>query len=445
MKKVLLMVLAGVLAGAFAPARAADDGENKFEFDGMVRARYEYLNNYLDQFDNQSGSSAFDDAFGVTPYRVMIGMTGMFAHDITAHADLQYVGSFGDENPNKDFDPFAPNGGPTGQGDTSQRFATQGVQLYQGWLELGHIGGSDFSVRAGRAEHTYGTEFVMGDNDFYSGQSFDGVRGMWQHGASDLNVFYYKVAERNCIFGIECDGLGGSTDANLFGGTYDWTFKNWGTVGGYIIVGQDLESDTKVNNIGVRWNRDMMTGDKLNMFDWNVEYLMQTGDFDGITTPETKIKGMAYELWFAFNFNAGNSHGRVHIGTLATSGDDLTTTDNEEYVDMFGDFHAHNRFGDLDWVDQNGQSDTTDYNIGYEHWFGTNHYVMLAYHMFQETESNGAAEDKIGDEIDLKYGYQMSKNLAFSVMIGQASPNDDFFGGPTDPVQRIYGQAEVRW
>ena len=452
MKKVLLTVLAGVLAGTtFVPARAEDDAENKFEFNGDVRARYEYLSNYTDLQDTDSATGAFSDSFGIAPYRVMIGMTGNFAKNVTAHVDLQYTGHFGDEfNPSKDNPFFGTFPGPAGQGDAAYQFATQGVQLYQGWLDIGKIGGSDFSVRVGRGEHTYGTELFLGDNDYYSGQSFDGVRGMWQHGASDLNFFYYKISENNC-FG-PCFGVDTSADSNLWGATYDWTFKTMGTVGGYVLEAQDLGGDgpvffpdSNIMTVGARWNRGMMTGDKLNMFDWNIEYAIQDGDGGGpFGGPETKIKSWVGEGWFAFNFNAGESHGRVHIGTLMTSGDDFTSADVEEFFTLYGDFHANNRFGDVDWVDQFGPSNLTDYNIGYQHWFG-NHSVMVAYHMFQETESNGAAEDKIGDEIDLEYAYKYSKNVTFTVMLGQASPNDKFFGFATDPVQRMSGQVNVRW
>jgi hypothetical protein len=204
----------------------------------------------------------------------------------------------------------------------------------------------------------------------------------------------------------------------------------------------------------------MMTGDKLNMFDWNIEYAMQTGDGGGpFGGPETKISSWVGEGWFAFNYNAGNTHGRVHIGTLMTSGDDLaaSSTKSEEFVPLFGDFHANNRFGDLDWVDQFGPSNITDYNIGYQHWFGDAHSIMFAYHTFKETTSNsatiGAHTDKIGDEFDLKYGYKYSKNLSFEVFIGQANPdskNAQFYGiiapgASADPVQRASVQAKLNW
>lgn len=445
MKKVLLTVLAGALAATFVPAVAADESD-KFTFNGEVRARYEYLNNYLDVTDNQQSGDPNDDSYSLAPYRVMVGITGNFTKNVSAHVDLQYVGLFGDEfSPQKDIFP------PVGQFITPYLFNTQGVQLYTGWVEMANIGGSDFGARLGRQEHTYGTELFMGDNDYYAGTSFDGLRGMWKHGNNDLNLFYYKVAEDNFI---GPGTAGGANDSDFFGATYDWNFSNgWGTVGGYLLFGQDMNGngpvffpDSKVITYGVRWNRGMMNGDKLNMFDWNVEAAAQTGDLgEPFGGPSVDLSGLVVEGWFGWNFHAGNSHGRVHAGILMTSGDDTSTTDKvEAFTPMYGDFHANNRFGDLDFVEQFGSANITDINVGYEHWFGDAHYVMAAYHMFTLTEDNGAPSDDLGDEIDLTYGFTYSKNLSFQVTLGQMSPGD-VFGPSSDPVERVTAQAKLRW
>jgi len=464
MKKVLFTVLAGVLAGmTFVPALAQDDSEKKFEFNGEVRARYEYLNNYLDLHDNDGSGDPQDDSASLAPYRVMVGMTGNFAKNVTGHVDLQYLGLFGDQ--------FSPQWGfnaPPGQyGDPYNSF-TYGLQVYTGWMEMAKIGGSDFGARLGRQEDTYGTELFMGDNDYYGGLSFDGLRGMWQHGSSDLNVFYYKLAEENGFFPTPGTG-GGANDSDLFGATYDWKFKTMGTVGGYIIFGQDMggfgpvgggpffpfPADDSIATYGARWNRGMMDGDKLNMFDWNIEAAVQDGDAGdpSFPTPSVKLSGWIFEGWFGFNFNAGDTHGRVHIGTLMTSGDDPNTANEDEgFTSYYGDFHAYNRFGDLDWVDTFGQHNITDINIGYEHWFGTQHYVMLAWHTFSETETQVAnGPDKLGDEIDLTYNFQYSKNLAFQFTVGQAYPGDvardiNFVIVPDgDTVERITAMATLSW
>jgi hypothetical protein len=292
---------------------------------------------------------------------------------------------------------------------------------------------------------------------------------MWQHGHSDLNVFYYKLAELNGGYALgSFPGTGGgANDSDLFGATYDWKFDTMGTVGGYILVGQDLAGagvvgfpDSSLVTYGARWNRGIMTGDKLNMFDWDIEAAVQDGDAGDPSpiaggNPSVKLAGWIGEGWFGFNYKAGDTHGRVHIGTLMTSGnktDGITPDDkNESFISYFGDFHAYNRFGDLDWVDLFGQANITDYNIGYEHWFGEQHYVMIAYHNFTMTESNGAPSDKLGDEIDLTYDFQYSKNLGFQVTAGQANPGeaaDAGYGlvpGDGDPVQRITVQAKLTW
>jgi hypothetical protein len=467
MKKVLFTVLAGLLVGmTFVPARADDDPEKKFEFDGMVRARYEYLNNYYDLTDNDGSGDANDDSYSIAPYRVMIGMTGFFGKNVSGHVDLQYLGAFGDR-----LTPQFGTGYPPEQADPTLSYGGQrAVELYTGWLEIGKIGGSDFGVRVGRQEDTYGTELFMGDNNYYGGLSYDGVRGMWQHGHSDLNVFYYKIAElngNNALFDVPGDG-GGANDSDFFGASYDWKFETMGTVGGYLLFGQDLAGagpvgpgpftgDSSIMTYGARWNRGMMTGDKLNMFDWNIEAAGQSGDqgdpsFTPGGDPSIDLSGWVVEGWFAFNYQAGDTHGRVHIGTLMTSGWDGTADKDQSFNSLYGDYHAYNRFGDLDWVDQDGQHNITDYNIGYEHWFGEQHYVMLAYHMFTMTDARTSPDDKIGDEIDLTYGFTFSKNLAFQVTAGQANPSDgaDFFFDyttptPGDPVQRITAQALLSW
>ncbi len=467
MKKVLLTVLAGVLAGmSYVPAFAADDdAEKTFEFNGMVRARYEYLNNYYDLTDNDGSGDVSDDSFSIAPYRVMIGMTGNFAKNVTAHVDLQYLGNFGDQ-----LTPVWGYNFPPDQAyDAYNNWGGNGINLYTGWIEMGKIGGSDFGARLGRQEHTYGTELFLGDNDYYGGLSYDGIRGMWQHGNNDLNLFYYKLAELNGDYWGDAPGDGGgANDSGLFGATYDWKFESMGTVGGYILVGQDMAGlgpvnfpDSSISTYGVRWNRAMMNGDKLNMFDWNIEAAIQDGDagdpfpvFGG--NPSLKLSGWILEGWFGFNFNAGDTHGRVHIGTLMTSGDDPASLDEDEsFSSYFGDFHANNRFGNLDWVDSAfGQHNITDFNIGYQHWFDDQHHVMIAYHILDETEASsvipGAPTD-LGDEIDLLYSYQYSKNLGFEFTLGQASAGEateGFYGVPVgdgDSIQRITAMAKLNW
>ena len=111
-KGLLLLVAAAILAAPLAPA-LADDSENKIVVNGMVRGRYEYFNNYFDLTDNDESGDVNDDSFGLAPYRAVIGVTGNFSENVSAHIDLQYAGVFGDE-----FQPQKDIALPVGQGFT---------------------------------------------------------------------------------------------------------------------------------------------------------------------------------------------------------------------------------------------------------------------------------------------------------------------------------------
>src|SRR5262245_8297209 len=299
MKKGLLtLVAAAVLAAPLAPALAQDDADGKFTFNGMVRGRYEYFNNYADITDNDDSGDIADDSFGLAPYRAMVGITGNFTENVSAHVDMQYAGVFGDE-----FQPGKDILLPTGQAITPYLDFTQGVQLYQGYIDIAKIGGSNFGLRIGRAEHTYATELFLGDNDYYNGTSFDGVRGMWQAGKSDLNAFYYKIAE-DSFFDA------GAVDSSIFGATYDYGLESkWGKVGGYVIAAQDADGfgpifipDSKLYTIGAHWMRPNMTGEgTMNAFDWNAEVAFQTGDAgDPFLAPGVDLSGYVGEGWFGW-------------------------------------------------------------------------------------------------------------------------------------------------
>jgi hypothetical protein len=457
MKKLLLAAVAATLVGlTLAPVFAADDTEKdqdkKFVIDGMVRGRFDYFNNYTDLTDGKQSGDPNDDSASLYPYRAMVGITGYFTRNVSAHVDLQYNGFFGDEfSPQKDVFP------PLGQWTTPYQFNTQGVQLYTGYIDLAKIGGSDFGVRIGRAEHTYGTELFLGDNDYYAGLSFDGVRGMWQHGHNDLNFFYYKIAEDN-FFGGGANA--GANDSNLFGATYDWHFNNgWGTVGGEVLVVQDMNGngpifapDSKLMTYGLRWNKPMNVGKGVDMFDWNIEGAFQSGDAFGPAAPalKTDLSGDVEEGWFGWNFGSDKNHGRVHVGGFRASGDDPNTTDkNENFNPLYGDYHANNRLGDLDFVGSLvGPANVTDINAGYEHWIG-NHMFMIAGHFMTFTEKGLLPDSSIGTEVDLKYGYRYSKNVSFEVGIGElmAGKGLEALAGVTtsDAVQRGTAQVKLSW
>jgi hypothetical protein len=174
--------------------------------------------------------------------------------------------------------------------------------------------------------------------------------------------------------------------------------------------------DSKLYTIGAHWMRPMTSGEgTMNNFDWNVEVAFQTGDAgDPFAAPGVDLSGYVAEGWFGWNFGGERSHGRLHAGVFMASGDDPDTTDEiEDFTPLYGDFHANNRLGDLDFIESAvGPHNITNINVGYQHWFG-DHSFMAAVHYNMLTEDTGFADDKLGLEIDLGYAFQYSKNLAF--------------------------------
>ena len=158
-------------------------------------------------------------------------------------------------------------------------------ELYQGYVEIGKIGGSDFSaVRPLAPEHTYGTELFLGDNDYYNGLSFDGVRGMWQHGQQrPERLLLHRSPKRTAASTASPatdSGPGASADSNLWGATLRLEVQEVGTARRLrphrpgISAATDRQDSSRIprcTTYGARWNRGMMTDDKLNMFDWNIE------------------------------------------------------------------------------------------------------------------------------------------------------------------------------
>ena len=195
MKKVLfgcllLLTAASLLVTpAFATGVHGEDdepGDGKWSISGELRARWEYLENYLD-FDGD-----IDDAIDFTAYRTRVGMTGEFSDNVSAHIEIQNFGAWGHSFPsyNTSFDfPWLQT--------VPNQIQFNDTQLYQGYIELGEVFGSNLDVRIGRQEHTLGKELHLGDGDYYNGVFFDGIRVTWNAETWNLDVFQQEI---NAVF-----------------------------------------------------------------------------------------------------------------------------------------------------------------------------------------------------------------------------------------------------
>ena len=474
MRKFAFVAILALVAGVFViPAVAGDDdGEKKFSISGEVRTRFELQNNY--DFIDIDGAPGTDDSVNFWPYRVRLGVHGAFTKNVHGYVEIQNNGVFGGDyvgaypGPNDPLLQFNRTG-----------LVTSETQLYQGFIKIKEIGGRSGFLKIGRQEHKVGTELILGDNDFYNGTFHDGFRAGWDAENWMVDLFYYVNNEGAVsIPALVEEGPGGFPsdhgDFYITGATGEFGgFLENAKIIPYLIYARNNTAFSSPPNLlltsanfdiwtfGVNFGRPAPTGDDEGLLDWNFEIAAQTGTWD---TPgsETDVSTYISEGWLGFNFEHGeSSRSRIWAGYYLGSG---TAEDDDDYgtwIPLFQDVHAYNRLGDLDLFNPFATNPmgllariygVTDFNIGYHGQFGRNS-AMLAVHLLQTTEDvdvgGGTTETAIGTEIDLRYGFDYTKNLKFSVgfatlMAGNLP--DEFFGTEdADNPMRFYAQARLRF
>jgi hypothetical protein len=471
MKRPLTTIALAVMAAVLVPVSAADqaDDEKKFTITGEVRARYEYLDNLADFTDEVESGDADDDTYGISFYRVNIGAQGDFGHGVTALIDLQNTGFWGEAPPYQGLQD------PNFQSLNFLGYELRGIPgfgvenslttLYQAYVNVDNIFGSNLDVRFGRQEHVLGNELQLGDLDFYNGQSFDGIRVDWSREKWNLGGFYYTPYQANNA----CTDFCGSENSRLAGVTFNWQLGeghviepyaiNWynGAEFGSVFFGDKLS----IMVYGARWTREPSEDQLL---DWSLEAAIQDGDIGFGAVSESHTASIV-EGWVGVNFGGERRH-RAHIGLLSASGDDDQSAngtvdgDHEDYLFLFTDFYENNRLGDSDletaifanYADANfsafNLAGITDLNVGYN-WHAGNHHFMAAYHQFLTSEdvcdSPGVnCDDDAGSEVDVRYDYQYSNHLAFNFGVANFMPGD-LFGTDADDAMRVYGQGRLKF
>jgi hypothetical protein len=446
MKKLLfVMVLAlGVVALMAPPAMAQD--EKPFTLHGEVRNRAEYLDNNSD-FDDDA-----DDGGLFWPYRVRIAAEGHFTKNITAWIEFQNAGTFGND----------------GFGFGPLRTGNDFTEMYQGNITLGELWSKSFSVRIGRQEMVAGTELLLGDLDFYTGQSHDGLVGNWKFDKWNLMTWYTRPVEGtvNIFTGAfppdqVTVGAGTGSGTQHFLGAYaNFTVaKNQG-VDVYLMSLADRGTGGNFQTLGGRYSHDV--SGKSGLF-WNAELALQFGQVSSalLSGPtDLDAGGRVLEGWIGWNFKSGKNNHRIYARYTTASGDDDPADDTvDSFVPLFGDFH--NRLGHADLFQVSGTSTAMGagtpaaglginaFALGWTGQFGDRSELGAEFWSFSTSEDSGppANEDALGTEFDVFYNYNYSKNMTFSASLSQFSPDDLLTGGvaPDDTVTRLYGNARFRF
>ena len=450
MKKLLYVALlaAGVVIMMAPPVMAQE--EKPFTIHGEVRFRGEYDNNTSD-FDN-----SFDDGALFYPYRVRIAAEGKFAKNVSAWIEFQNASV---ANATTRFgNPFS---GFVFGNDTGS-----GVEMYQGNITLDQLWSKNFSLRIGRQEIVAGNELLLGDLDFYSGLSHDGVVGNWKLKKVNLMLWYTRPVEGSVsdVFGagsvppdqqVIAPGTGSGTQ-NFLGGYATWTFHKDQSFDVYLMNLNDRGTGGNFQTLGARYARDT-TG---NGIFWDAEYAQQMGQAasEFVSGAKVDANGHAIEGWFGYNWKARKNVHRVFARLEEASGDKTTSTKDEGFIPLFGDFH--NRLGHGDWFQMastptalgggvaGGGTGIQGLSVGYTGNFKDRHEFGAAYWQYKLTEQNASVSKDLGKAVDVWYGFNYTRNVNFLVSLSQLSPDDALTGGspaPSDKVDRIYGQVRLRF
>jgi hypothetical protein len=433
MKKYLYVALLafGVVMLMAPPVMAQD--EKPFVIHGEFRFRGEYLENTTDLNDDAA------DSIGFWPYRARLAAEGKFGKNIGVWIEFQNASVAG-----------GSSSGPFRNGSDLVGLEGEGAELYQASVSIGELWSKNFSVRLGRQEIVAGNELLLGDLDFYTGISHDGLSGVWKFDKGNVMVWYTVPIEGGTSFVAGSNNplnvIDGAGNSQAFYGAYaTWGWKKT-SFDAYAMNAKIAGTGFDVMTFGGRWGRE---SSGKGLF-WNVEYALQTGDVD--TTEDAS--GNALEGWIGYNFNKKH---RVYVRAEQATGDDLSTgTDDESFQPMFGDFH--NRTGHGDWFllqdDPTAgafglEGGLTAIGVGWTGRFDDKSEVGVEYWNYALEEDNGAAiGDDLGAAIDVWYGYNYSRNLSFVAAFSQLSPDDALSGGgaaPDDSVTRLYGQARIRF
>jgi len=439
---------------------------------GEIRTRYEWNDNLVDFTDD------LDDQFGFVPSRARIGFRLDLPRDVAFYFEIQELFSFGEDTPARisEYQRQLPNQLVTGgliqnypyvSGDignietggmdpitdgaarrnenarVSGNFITSthrdDLGLYQAYIEANSIGDSIFNLKAGRQELSFGNEWMLGNQDFYGGASYDALKGWWEFDRSRLDIFWSKLDEQNTGSG-EVNSTDDDTD--LYGVYFAWPEIGTSLIG-YDLYGMLIKSnmdggpqfhDTNYESwwLGARFYRKPEWG-----FHFNAEGTYQFGQVSAQPS-DLDIEAWGFEGSLGYTWDVeGNPD--LHLGFTYASGDDDPFDDKEETFAV-PNAEIHPRLG---FADLFAASNLVAWQIGYAgSWENIAWGVELLH--FETAEEVVVSESELANEIDLWFSYQYSRHLALQVAYAYVSIEDvikkqvDVFGYDSSDAHRFY-------
>jgi hypothetical protein len=452
--KMRKFILFAVFALVVAAGTSAYAELKNVEVGGMLRFRGERMDPWLFN-DNDPGQD-----FISTTTRLNIGAE--LTEGVSAFFELQDIEIWGTAA--GPMDGSAEIGMPlTGVPSLLCDEMYDDFSLYQGYILIQDVGGYEgLALKIGRQEVTFGTEFILGNNDFGPGLSHDAVAAVY--GQDDMTVI---LVAAKIVEGITVGGTEDDADVDLYAILSSYTGLEDAVIDAYFLflrsadlvgsgpifppvapeVPTDQES-SQLYTIGAR------IGGMWDAMDYNLEGAFQFGDngWGG------DFESWAVDAGIGYTFDM-DMQPRLGFTYTFMSGDDDENDDNIEtfiapladnyhrygYMDLFGS-------GNLNVMKLSATACPTE-KIGVclhaLHLLAVEHEDQIA-PLVVPTASVGndgtnANADTIGTELDLVLDYAYSEDLDFELAFAYlfAGPYiEDVFGSKED-MYRIYLQAKL--
>ena len=446
----------------YAAGTTVNSVANPITISGEFRARSGYT---VDRDFGAFNGNAEDDEGSYTDARFNVAFEFDFDKDVTTHFELMANALYGNGNAD-------PNAGDLDE-----------INLYQGWILVRNIfGRKELSAKTGRQEIVLGNEYQFGNNDFFSGETFDGSHWMWESDNFTLHFLFAKLNVQNPFVnpadhpfpnagsgdGFDDDELYSlyftlTSIKNLTVDLY-WIYFNGHNGGSFGTLANALGSsstgdalkfaggpDFYYHTFGIRFDGvfDVAAG-----LDYNVEFAYQTGNLSGSSVD---VEGFSVEAELGITFNSNNNF-RLYARFLFAEGAD---SNNTGYIPLFPERHAQAtnlggnddrraRYGVLDIIPMDNVltvqvgltfDPAADWTLGLT--------GLWAQHDEDVVTPSGSSDD-IGFEIDLFGEYRYSNQTTFSAGIAAFFPDDaaplkggGFAGNDDDVTVLFYLQTRV--
>ena len=343
--------------------------------------------------DNSDGTGSLTDG-GYFEQRTRLSADASVDENAKVVIQVQDSRKWGSEASTVDTGLSATCTVPAGGGTCTD---TKGVDLSQGYLEIGKLFDQPLSVRLGRQAMAYGDHRLIGTLEWSNNaRRFDALKFMYKHDLFDVDIWTAKLSENG--------GADWGNDDNL-NGIYV-ALKNIpkNTVDLYLlqkIARSTIAKTTSDGNFYTFGGRVKGGVEDINM-DYTAELAKQTGDYTKTVTKDA----LAYAIRAGYTVPQVKGL-RIGAEYDAATGDDTgTTTKNEAFDNLYPTNHyLYGYTDDVNWTNMKawsvnaGLKPVDKMTLAVEYW----NYTL--------DQKNSSGKDDNGTEMNIKAGYELSKSI----------------------------------